>query len=138
MKYHRFLVPLLLLVALAGCQSAGAPAHHAATFGQDIQLAPKEQAVYRQPDLTVEFVKVVSDSRCPRDVTCVWAGEVKVELSIRIGAAEAMQREVTMEQSTTVGGFRVSLVQVEPERTSSREISPEEYRVTLRVEQLPG
>ncbi len=28
------------------------------------------------------FVKVVSDSRCPKDVQCVWAGEVKLAFEL--------------------------------------------------------
>jgi len=28
------------------------------------------------------FEEVISDSRCPSDATCVWAGEAKVKLSI--------------------------------------------------------
>ena len=27
---------------------------------------------------SIQFKKVVSDSRCPKGVTCVWAGEVKI------------------------------------------------------------
>lgn len=32
--------------------------------------------------LEVEFVKVISDSRCPKNVQCVWAGEAKVLVKI--------------------------------------------------------
>src|SRR5690606_16678324 len=31
---------------------------------------------------SIRFKEVVSDSRCPRDVTCVWAGEAKVVVEI--------------------------------------------------------
>ncbi len=31
---------------------------------------------------TVKFSEVVSDSRCPKNVTCVWAGEVVFELQV--------------------------------------------------------
>lgn len=30
----------------------------------------------------VEFVKVVSDSRCPKNVQCIWAGEAKVVVKL--------------------------------------------------------
>jgi hypothetical protein len=79
-------------------------------------------------------VRVVDDSRCPSDVTCVWAGEVKVQLSTRINAAEAVQHEITAGQQATVGALRLIVVKVQPEPISTRKISPEEYRVTLKVE----
>lgn len=31
---------------------------------------------------SIVFKNVVSDSRCPKDVTCVWAGEAKVTVEI--------------------------------------------------------
>ncbi len=33
-------------------------------------------------DKSIRFIEVVSDSRCPKDVTCVWAGEAKVLIEI--------------------------------------------------------
>jgi len=33
-------------------------------------------------DTQIKFAEVLSDSRCPSDVTCVWAGEAKVRVEI--------------------------------------------------------
>jgi hypothetical protein len=134
MQRHR-LVPLLLVVTLAACRSTGAPAPRPASLNQEVQLAPSEQASYGPHGLTVEFVRVVEDSRCPTDTTCVWAGEVKVQVATRTGSAEAVQHEIKAGEHATVGAFRVLVVNVQPERLSTREIPQEEYRVTLKVEQ---
>jgi hypothetical protein len=136
MKVHHSLVPLLLIVALAACRSAGSAAPHAAELNQSIQLAPGEQAAFGLQRLNVEFVRVVEDSRCPSDATCVWAGEVKVQLSTRLDTAEAVRHEIVAGQHATVGDLRVVVVQVQPERLSTREIAPEEYKVTVRVERV--
>lgn len=127
-----------MAVVLAACRSASDPAAHAASLDQDIQLAPGDRAVFAEQKLDVEFVRVVEDSRCPTDVTCVWAGEVKVQLSTRIDAAKAVPHEIVAGQQATVGEFRVIVVQVQPEKVSTREISPEEYRMTLKVARPPG
>ncbi len=34
-------------------------------------------------DVSVTFLKVLEDSRCPSDVTCIWAGEAKVITTIK-------------------------------------------------------
>lgn len=136
MERRHYLVALLLAMALAACRTA--PAARAVDFDREIQLAPSELVVFGQQELYVELVRVVDDSRCPTDVTCVWAGEVKVQLSIRIDAAAAVQQEIVAGQHATVGGFRLLVVQVRPDRISTRAISPEEYRVTLRVERVRG
>jgi hypothetical protein len=136
MKRHHYLVPLLLSVTLAACRSAGDPAPRAVELNQDIQLAAGERAVFGPEQLDLAFVRVVEDSRCPSDTTCVWAGEVKVQLSTRTGAAQAVSHEVVAGQQAAIGEWRVLVVQVRPERLSTRAIAPEEYKVTLRVERV--
>jgi hypothetical protein len=133
MKYH-LLLASILVVALVGCRSTAAPASHAARLDQEIQLAPGERAAFDGEGLSVEFVRVVEDSRCPTDATCVWAGEVKVQLATRIGNAEASQHQITSGQPAVVGEFRLNVVRVLPERVSTRDVSSEEYRVILKVE----
>jgi hypothetical protein len=34
------------------------------------------------PSTTLRFDRVVSDSRCPAKVQCIWAGEVKIALTL--------------------------------------------------------
>lgn len=133
MTHHRHLVLLLLTATLAACQSAGVPTARAASLNQEIKLAPTERVVFAPQGLHVEFVRVVEDSRCPSDATCVWAGEVKVQLRTWINTAEAVQHEITAGQHASVGEYRLVVVRVQPERISTRQIAPEEYRVTLKV-----
>ena len=33
-------------------------------------------------DLEVRFVEVVEDSRCPKNVNCIWAGEVTILVEV--------------------------------------------------------
>ena len=35
-------------------------------------------------DYEMKISKIISDSRCPEGVTCVWAGEVQLEIEIYI------------------------------------------------------
>jgi hypothetical protein len=134
MKRHHAL-PVLLIVALAACHSNGAPVPRAAGLNQEVQLAPREQVAYEQQGLTLEFVRVSEDSRCPSDTTCVWAGEVKVQVETRLDTAGPVQHEIKAGEHATVGAFRVVVVDVQPVPVSTRQIPQEEYRVTLKVEQ---
>ncbi|MET0534056.1 MAG: hypothetical protein ABW171_07510 [Steroidobacter sp.] len=136
MKSH--LVTLLLIATLAGCQSTGAPDAHVASLNQEIPLAPGEHAAFSQQRLDLEFIRVIEDSRCPSDANCVWAGEVKLQVATRLNAAAAEQHEITSARPATVGAFRIVVVQVQPEKISTREIPAEDYRVTLKVEPASG
>ena len=84
--------------------------------------------------MKVRFVAVTEDSRCPRDVTCIWAGEVKVQLEIQQASKAASQVELLEGGSTVAGEYRVTLVRVEPQPTSTAKIAPQDYRATLKID----
>lgn len=47
---------------------------------QEFSLAVGEKVQFQPAGLAIEFVEVKSDSRCPSDVVCVWAGEATVHI----------------------------------------------------------
>ena len=126
----RSLVLLLLAVALAACGRDGS----AATLDMPIQLAPGQSAVYDAENLEVKFVGIDSDSRCPSDVACVWAGEVIVRLTVR---KDRRTKELSIKgnENLPVDGFVVSVLEVLPPPKSTQRIAPADYRVTLKVAQ---
>jgi hypothetical protein len=62
-------------------------------------------------DLRVRPLEVVEDSRCAEDVTCVWAGRVRLRVAVS-GAGEPVME---IDRPVTVpGGRRLTLVAVAP------------------------
>lgn len=47
-------------------------------------------------DAFLHFEKVVSDSRCPSDATCVWEGEAKVKLFLKKDGELVEGKEITL------------------------------------------
>jgi hypothetical protein len=119
---------IVLAVALAACGRDGS----AAELDAPIQLAPGQSAVFADPKLEVHFSGIENDSRCPADVTCVWAGEIIVQLTVRSGG-KTTQHSIKETESATVAGATITVLQVLPARTSSQRIAPDDYRVTLKV-----
>jgi len=118
---------LLIAVALAACGRGSA-----ATLDQPIQLAPGEWANFQAERLEVKFAGIAADSRCPNDVTCVWAGEVVVRLTLR---RDSRNKEVSVKetQSVAVDGYTISILQVLPPRASSTPVPAADYRITLKI-----
>lgn len=50
-------------------------------FGDRIVLQPGMTADLA-PATTLAFERIVSDSRCPKDAQCIWAGEVTVAMKL--------------------------------------------------------
>ncbi|MBQ0769650.1 MAG: hypothetical protein KBT58_10175 [Bizionia sp.] len=46
--------------------------------------------------VAIKFLSVVSDSRCPKNVNCIWAGEVIVLVEVQQEAQEAIEKTITI------------------------------------------
>jgi hypothetical protein len=124
----RYLLSMLFAFALAACGRDGS----AATLNAPTQLTPGQSALFDAEDLAVKFVGIDSDSRCPSDVACVWAGEVVVRLAVRKDG-RTQELSIKSNASLPVEGFVVAVLEVLPPRSSSQRIAPADYRVTLKV-----
>ena len=78
----------------------------------------------------VKFLKVISDSRCPRQVTCIWPGEAKVLLGITFND-EYFEKEVVLSGSGAELSFGENLQMLvshlRPYPETAKAIAPEEY-----------
>lgn len=93
-----------------------------------IYLKEGENKFLKEYEMNVTFKKMAEDSRCPKDVNCVWAGVATADVEF-MGLAT---RPVTLKLSTMsdakkgyskaqqFNGYTVSLVQVSPETTSAK------------------
>jgi hypothetical protein len=127
-SFASLLLSSVLAVALAACGRGG----WTATLDAPIQLAPGQSAEFAAEKLEVKFVDIAEDSRCPSDVTCLWAGEVIVRLTIRIDG-RTQELSIKETQSRAVDSYAVSVLEVLPARATSQPIAPVDYRVTLKV-----
>ena len=78
--------------------------------------------------VAVTPLAVVEDSRCPKDVTCIWAGRVLIRARIQ---AEGRSSEAEMELGkpfAASGNAAIVLAEVWPERTTGAGIEPADYR----------
>ena len=124
------LVKLLLTCALVSCASApservegpATPHQRSAALGDTIRLALGTSVRIAPSGPTIAFERVISDSRCPPDVACIWAGSVRVRLAISEGGepAKVELESGTEPRSTDVGAYRIRLLrEVEPEPRGS-------------------
>ncbi|WP_067457386.1 hypothetical protein [Actinomadura macra] len=146
LKLRPFLVTLLIpwAAALAACGSGasagtgGPPDGPTVTPGTAFTLAPGQTARLDGGGLTVRFDGVKDDSRCPVNVTCVWAGDATVMVSVTSGEGRPAARELHVTapaaKTTAVSGYVVGLVGLAPERRSQSPVSPGDYRVQLRID----
>ncbi|WP_299337863.1 hypothetical protein [uncultured Psychroserpens sp.] len=92
-------------------------------------------------DYQVQFKDVVSDSRCPKDVMCVRAGEAKVALSIYKEGVFIKDKEIIIDASGFVieannlafdaNDFKVYGMTLKPYPKTSKAIPKETYSIEV-------
>ena len=131
----RAIFMLVCLLAATACDEK-APTGPTVPLNQQFTLAPGETAVIDGTGLSVRFVRVTGDSRCPADALCIHGGDaiVLVRVLERAGTRDYdLHTGDSQQGGVEHGGMRISLVQLQPYPFSSRTIEPSDYRATLDV-----
>ena len=133
---------------LFGCSATAAPSDPATPSVQKLAEPPaKPDAEGRltlaltgqaevAPGLVLTLESVLADSRCPVDVTCVRAGEIRIAFSLDSPASEAPRHHFELSTSAPAAaarGLRFELLGATPAPRSTSKIAPADYRISLRV-----
>ncbi|HEX8115889.1 MAG TPA: hypothetical protein VF521_01330 [Pyrinomonadaceae bacterium] len=132
---RRSLAALLFVLLAAGVVCGRtAPAAH------EFELRAGQSTTFDRGRLRIRFVRVASDSRCPLDVQCVWAGNAEVILELRLKGQRGtktlrLNTNASPERPSegSYGRYNLKLSGLAPQRRSSQEIRPGRYTATLQV-----
>lgn len=61
---------------------------------EELVVQAGQQKMTTRGKITVSFVEVVNDSRCPPDVNCVWAGNAQIKITLAKGRKAAKSFEL--------------------------------------------
>ena len=126
-----------MFAATVGAISASGPsASDVVTIDRDFDLKAGQTARVDGTALTLSFVSVPEDSRCPTDVVCVWAGNGAVSLVVTddTGAKTTVVLNTTLSpRSVRTSGYEISLAGLKPDPKQGSPIPLANYVATLRV-----
>ncbi|MEN8614944.1 hypothetical protein ABFB09_06665 [Dehalogenimonas sp. THU2] len=124
---------LLSITILTGC-STDIPVY---SLNQKFTLSPGKSAVIESEDMTITFDKVLNDSRCPESVTCIWAGQVQVLVTIEL---DGRKETLTLTQSGLTGDPASQLYEkyvlefnISPYPQTEQTIRVADYRLEITV-----
>ena len=88
--------------------------------------------------LTLRWDEVVTDSRCPTDAVCVWAGEIELRLHVSTGSDSTslvlrLPEREAVPPLGKVAGFTIRLDRVSPEPSLAAPPTEETYQAHLTV-----
>jgi hypothetical protein len=131
------MLPLLFLLAVTLAQPASRVNHPA--LSQNFDLKVGQTVSVQDTPLKISFQSVAEDSRCPEDVTCVWAGNAKVVL--KVGKGRRVSTTINLNSGLNpkhliYQGYDIKLVGVAPARNTKTKIGPSDYVITLAVTKI--
>lgn len=90
----------------------------------------------KDANLQITFTAVEDDSRCPAGVTCVWAGNAKLNIEVK----RSKKKYISTSLNTTLNpkdvdykGYKIKLVGITPNRKADAPLDPAEYEATIIV-----
>ncbi|MCA1590152.1 MAG: hypothetical protein LC730_01990 [Acidobacteria bacterium] len=118
--------------------AAGVAIFAQATTAQTVrvQINQERQTLH---GLTVKFLQLVEDSRCPSDTNCVWAGNAKIKIAIRKanGASKTFEMNTGVKpQSIAYGRYRIKLTDLTPHPRSNIRINRNGYVATFMIRRI--
>ena len=137
--------------ALAGCLGFGqsqTKADVSANLDSPFLLKQNQTAYLASENLLIRFLDVPSDSRCPIDVQCVWAGEAGVRLGLQLatgadttGPSTEMilvkgagdDASVKVFKASNDASYSIKLIRVDPYPRSNTTKESRDYTITLSV-----
>ncbi len=124
----------LSLLALAACST---DTDKAPALDQPFKLAYAHEALLESEALTLKFVSIDEDSRCPSGGQCAWAGQARITLRATKAGAEPTLLAFTLYGAETAAyqGYSVQLLQLDPFPSVQHTPTPDEYRATLVISQ---
>lgn len=140
-KYSFYLLSSLAIVLLLS-SCAGRLGEVKARLGEEFSLHIGQSVAITEEDLRIKFVEVSEDSRCAKDVTCIWAGRVTAVVEISTDGSpqqlKLSQPGLTDEPAKQIYKEYELTYKVEPYPEKAEvEITADEYRLLLIVSSTP-
>jgi hypothetical protein len=115
------------------------------TLNKPFQLQPNQSALFKTGQLTVKFLNVKQDSRCPQGTMCAWAGQASIQVVIsqkgRAGAPVTLTRSLgnAAAASHALPGYRLQFLDLAPYPTAPGPGQPvPAYTASFSLSRLPA
>jgi len=116
----------LLGMAIFSCAESQDP-----KLGEEFDLAYGQFTQIHAEDISIKFLDVAGDSRCPTGVVCVWEGNAEIILLVN---SDTLSINTTLEPKIIdYKPYTVELISVLPYPKWNEQIALEDYLIRLMV-----
>ncbi len=128
-RLSTFVFTALTLAATAACSSSPT-----APVNSTFTLAPGQSSTVGS--LTVKFISVTLDTRCPLNAMCIQVGDAYIALEASVpGTRRAFELQLLnpLNRATELRGYTIEAKELSPYPYTVVPTQPDDYRVQLNV-----
>lgn len=85
-------------------------------------------------DLSIMWNEPLQDSRCPIGVQCIWAGELQINVTMKIGGYSETRTMFSSKPGYLFDGHKISITAITPQAKQESKLAPTDYKITFHVE----
>lgn len=127
-----------LILSLMMFLAVGALPAEAAGRAETMRVQINKEKRVAKGKVSIRFVELIEDSRCPADTNCVWAGNAKIKVRV---SGFGRTQDLTMDtngphQGASAEGYSIKLVSLTPAPRSNVRINRNGYVATFEVVRL--
>ncbi len=103
---------------------------------QKVSILINKQKTVVKNKLSIKFASLIEDSRCPRDVQCIQAGNARITIEVFCGKNGAKTFEINtgkQPQTVSYGGYDIELTDLAPQPASNIRINRNGYTATFAI-----
>lgn len=106
-------------------------------YGREATIPFHGRLIASEEGFEIYFEEVVSDSRCPPRVECVWEGEATIKLQFNTSSKSTPFFLSTLPagKDTLVEGHQVELLELKPASAPARH-SLQQYKAVIKVSKI--
>lgn len=129
-----FVAILVFMLAFAVLPATAAKAKSP----QTVRVQVNHEKRFGKGRLSVRFVELVEDSRCPTDANCVWAGNAIIKIRVRgFGRTHDLTLDTNgRKQAVVAEGYQFKLVGLTPQPRTNIRINRNGYVATIEVTKI--
>jgi hypothetical protein len=137
---------LIIFLLVASCQKAPSEVSDQ-IINKSFKLGIGESVTIKPDNVQIGFDTVISDSRCPIGVVCLWEGESQIKISLIKSRTTIIYGEIPIRGYVTakdtcchkyidLDGYRITLMQLDPYPQHPIPNDYTKYRATLIVNRI--
>ncbi len=108
-----------------------------ASPGQAFDIKVGQEASIFSQQLSLKFLSVSEDSRCPQGTNCIWEGNGKVNIQLtsqgQTSDTVELNTAMSLPSEATYLNYNISLLDLQPYPLAGRAIQQSEYIATVSV-----